>query len=294
MEGRHFIAILTDFGLVDPYVGIMKSVIRSYSPDVEIVDLTNLVPRHSVLSSAYLLYSAWDYLPPGAVVLGVVDPGVGSSRRELISATSGRVFVGPDNGMVSMLVRMYGKERVPGFRAAKSVLNELADRKPAYSHTFDGRDLFSPLAARAAVNGVDAIVGDPVDPIVLPGVHCVRFEQGRGTLLGHVLHVDHFGNIITSIHESDLRAGDHRSEGSPTGPFTGEAAAGSAHINVRAGTLETARISLSFSDVPENEPVAYIGSTGFLELAVRNANAAARYEIDIGDSVTASHSAASP
>src|SRR2546421_918797 len=162
--GRRYetVSFLSDYGLVDEFVGVVKSVIRSIAPPVTVVDITHQVPAHDVRAGSLTLVRAVQYLPPG-VVLAVVDPGVGSGRRAIAVevAEAEAVFVGPDNGLLASAVSMTG-----GATRAVSLTNE-AYHLPAPGPTFAGRDVFAPAAANLC-NGVDlAELGDPVDPLTL-------------------------------------------------------------------------------------------------------------------------------
>lgn len=268
------VAILTDFGYEDAYVAVMKGVMLAYEPSIRTVDVTHLVMPQSVLSAASVLHSALAYFPERTVFLCVVDPGVGSSRRELIATARGRTIVAPDNGLVSMVARMLPP--VVYHRAEAAVLSELARARPAYSHTFDGRDLFAPLAARIAVGGAAAVVGETADPVLLPAVFpkLQAAESSGGTavaapsLQGVVVHVDHFGNCVTAIHVSDIR---RRYE--------------PAEVVLHRPRVTIPSLSVAFSDVVEGSLLAYWGSSGFLEIAVNQGSAAAALSLRIGDTV---------
>ena len=264
------IALLTDFGYSDPYVGIMKGVISTSDPDIRCIDLTHAVRRHSILSAAYILYSAWDWLPEETVFLSVVDPGVGSVRRELIGMQGNKLVVTPDNGTVSLLAGMN-----PGlacYRAEPVLLEHLRQKKPRYSSTFDGRDLFAPLAARAAAaESVQDVIGNLTGEKITP---ILRQEAGYEPekKQGTVMHIDHFGNCVSSIHITDV----------------GKAASGSTggiSVSAGSGKFPELYLSESYSDVAPGEPIVYWGSAGFLELAVREGSAEEEYTLSIGDVV---------
>ena len=312
-----FVAVLSDFGYEDPYVGIMKGVMLSEAPDLRVIDLGHAVRPQCISSAAYCLYSAWDYLPSGTTLLSVVDPGVGSEREELLVEVSGRTLVTPDNGTVSLLQRMFGS--LHAYRASATVRAELRDRAFFLSSTFDGRDLFSPLAARMASEGISSVRGEAAQPVLLPelseppalreGSSADSGAQGSGEwreLVGTVMHIDRFGNYVTNIHYSDIR----RREGIPANApssadaerfydehsslaFASRETSGAASAEPSGETSEVAEtrtlitrgIRRFFGEVAVGETLAYWGSVGFLELAVRNGNCAARYGFDIGDEV---------
>src|SRR6516162_9338661 len=182
------VALLTDFGLSDGYVGVMKAVILGLAPGLPIIDLTHEVPPQDVRHGAWLLHTTWRYLPEGSVCLAVVDPGVGTPRRPVAFTAGGRCFVGPDNGLFSYVVH-----------AAEVSAAVVLDR-PEYhlspvSATFHGRDIFAPGCGPLAGGAPRAAMGSPLDPATLIAFEAPRPEPRADGLLGHVLHVDHFGNL---------------------------------------------------------------------------------------------------
>ncbi len=184
------IALLTDFGLTDAYVGTMKGVMLSICPAARLIDLTHAVEPQNIRQAAYLLLTAYRYFPPQTVFLVVVDPGVGTARQPIAVETDHGFYVAPDNGVLSyVLSQVQIRQQV--------ILQNPAYQLPAASQTFHGRDIFSPAAAHLA-NGV---------PITDLGPAVARIERLPDPLLkisaeqvcGEVLHIDHFGNVITSI-----------------------------------------------------------------------------------------------
>jgi S-adenosylmethionine hydrolase len=182
------IALLTDFGLSDPYVGIMKGVIVSCAPGVPILDITHSVGPQDVRQGALLLDAAWRWFPEGTVFVCVVDPGVGTARRAVVVASADRLFVGPDNGLFGLLPAPVTREITAPWGLA------------ARSRTFHGRDLFAPVAARLATGApfreVGPLVSDPV-PTALPE------PDADG---GEVIWIDHYGNCITNLPPRDSGA----------------------------------------------------------------------------------------
>lgn len=254
-----YIAIITDFGYKDPYVGIMQSVMLQAEPELRFIDLTQDISPFDIRSASYVLASAWPYLPPGTVVLLVVDPGVGSARRELIAARDGKFIVAPDNGAVSLLEHTAGP--LSCHRARPELLEELEGLRPGFARTFDGRDLFSPLAGRIASQGLDAVAGEEVEPLRLDDLGVRRRDAPEGPVLeGHVVHRDRFGNVVTTITAADLEA------------FRGASDAGELTARLHTGghgRWVRAALGRTFSDVEPGAPLAYLGSAGFLELALR-------------------------
>ncbi len=268
------VALLTDFGYEDAYVGVMKAVMLAVDPALTFIDLTHNVPPQNLTSAGYLAAAAWPWLPAGTVLLAVVDPGVGSARRELILEEGGKALVAPDNGLVTLLA-----DRFPGarmHRADAAYLELLASRKPAGSTTFDGRDLFSPIAAELARGNRTVIDPEVIEPVGIEDFVVAPLSGSR--LRCPVLHVDHFGNCITGI-SLDLPAVRDFLAGGPLRSVLINPAAG------RSGDRLPFRES--FSAVEVGHPLAYWGSTGFLELALRNGSYAARSSLSAGSIIEA-------
>jgi S-adenosylmethionine hydrolase len=272
------VALLSDFGGRDGYAGIMKGVILSRDPHIRIVDLTHEIDPHNILSGAYVLYSAWDYLPRGSVFCAVVDPGVGSGRATLLGEFNDRTLIAPDNGLISLLVRMIPDGRSYALQEdsvleltgnASSVQGRSVKAATA-SNTFHGRDLFAPAAALCAAGFSSRIRGRAVEPVVLPEA---MPEHRPGAVTGTILHIDRFGNCISSVHGTDLAAvGSNR--GSP--------------LHIHCGRFNANRICRTYADVPVGNPLCLLGSSAFLEIAVREASAAERFGVSQGQSLTVS------
>jgi hypothetical protein len=240
------ITLTTDFGLRDPFVGVMKGVILGICPDVRLVDLTHDVAPQDVLEAALVLESSARFFPGGTVHLAVVDPGVGSRRRGLAISAAGQRFVGPDNGLFSAAL---GE---PGWMAVS--LENPEYRLAEVSQTFHGRDIFAPAAAHLASGIALERFGPPVtDPMRLRFPDC-RLENGAW--VGEVIGADGFGNLLTSV----------------TARRLSEAAAG---WIVELGGRVLGPLVSCYADGREGEPSAIIGSSGRVEIFVRNANAQA-------------------
>ncbi|MBI4236332.1 MAG: SAM-dependent chlorinase/fluorinase [Chloroflexi bacterium] len=263
------ITLLTDFGLEDSYVAEVKGVLLSLAPEATLVDITHLVPPQDALRGALVLAAAFHRFPLGTVHLAVVDPGVGTARRAIAVAASGYHFVGPDNGLLSLALDRLGalgKRRPPrveplgGPRLGTRPLRggarvvELAEPRfwlPAVSSTFHGRDIFAPVAAHLAQ-------GVPLEEMGRPIASLLAFPFPRperapeGTLRGHVVAVDRFGNMMT-----DLQAQDLPSAGSD--------------MEVEIAGRRIVGLQQSYG---EEGLIALIASAGYLEIAVVNGNAA--------------------
>ena len=237
------IALLTDFGQQDHYVGAMKGSVLSVCPRATLIDLLHEVPRHDVAAGALALDAAFRFFPPGTVFLAVVDPGVGSSRRAIAVEAGGWLFVGPDNGLFTHVLEAYPSARV-------HLLANPALQRPPVSSVFHGRDLFGPAAAHLAcgfpLDEVGPRLADPVRLSVPPRLH------EEGACEGTVLAIDHFGNVVTSITETDLRQ--------LTAELRGE-------LEVQLGGRALPLVT-TYSDVAPGDACAVVGSSGRLEVAV--------------------------
>ncbi len=241
---RPIIALLTDFGSSDHYVAAMKGVMLGICPDATFVDITHDVPPQDILAGALEIEAVAPYLPPGTVVLGVVDPGVGSARRGIALETRALRFVGPDNGLFSLAG--------PSERVVE--LREPTFARQTVSATFEGRDRFAPAAAWIA-SGADLsqlgpIVRDPVELKVARPIVC------EGRVDGVVLRVDRFGNLVTNIGREAV--------GTLAPPLT---------IVLDGVTIE--RLSSTYAETPFGALCALVGSTDRLEIAVNGGSAAA-------------------
>lgn len=270
------ITLTTDFGTADGYVGVMKGVILSIAPDVQLVDLSHHIPPQDTQQAAYLLYTAFPFFPPDTIHVAVVDPGVGTERRAIALWTPQGSFVGPDNGLFT-----YVLTGVETWRAV-----ELAN--PAYrlgrvSHTFHGRDLFSPAAAYLAAGVPLEALGPPADDLI--SMPLPRLEVGPERVEGELLHTDRFGNLITSIGRLH-RDGDElvlmpAFRRTPAPPIRFPAAA--ARVELAGRSIQGIRRTYGEADV--GELVALVGSEGFLEVAVRQGNAREVLGVRRGDGV---------
>lgn len=183
------VTLLTDFG-DSPYTGTMKGVILSVTPDAKVVDLHHHVPMGNVVVAAYVLCHSFEYFPPGSVHVVVVDPGVGSERRVLMAQAGEHLFVAPDNGLLSLVLERIKRVRVFAFTRSEFAL-------PQVCATFHGRDVFAPLGAWLARGVPLPMMGRAINDPVTLDLPCPRWEEGR--LVGEILWVDPFGNLVTNI-----------------------------------------------------------------------------------------------
>ncbi|MBW1868490.1 MAG: SAM-dependent chlorinase/fluorinase [Deltaproteobacteria bacterium] len=201
MKRSGLITLLTDFGLEDPYAGMMKGVILAVNPDARIIDISHHIKAGSITRAAGMIRETYPYFPEGTVHVTVVDPGVGGKRRAIILMAQSHLFVGPDNGIFWPIINLHQDIKIIHITETKYFL-------PDVSNTFHGRDIFAPVAAHLS-KGADPLEMGPTisDPVKLP---LPASHQKGGTLYGQVVSVDHFGNLITNIHRKEIEefAGD--------------------------------------------------------------------------------------
>ncbi len=259
-----FLAFLSDYGLSDEFVGICHGVIATICPEARIIDLSHGVPRHDVRAGALVLSDALAYLPAG-VSLAVVDPDVGAARRAVaLAAADGRLFVGPDNGLL-----LPAAERAGGVDQAVDIASS-AFRLEPLSATFHGRDIFAPVAAHLAAGVALAEVGDPLDPAELVRLELPTPSREDDALLTHVLHVDRFGNL-------QLDAGHEHLEGS--GLRLGHPVL----LDATPGGSERLQYVRTFADVATGELLLYEDAQRRLAVAVSHGDAAARLGLKADD-----------
>ncbi len=249
------VSVLSDFGVSDPYVGIMKGVVLGAAPQVRVVDLTHMVPPQNVVVGALLLRSAVAFFPPGTVHLAVVDPGVGSARDPLVVTTDDAVLVGPDNGLLQPSAERLGFREARRIEASQYFLDPVSD-------TFHGRDIFAPIAGQIAAGQSPQEMGpllESMQSLDLPSPH----REG-GAIVGRVIHVDHFGNLVTNIEIADVF---------------------DSVVEVRAGAHRLGRLVRSYAEVGHGEVVAIGGSWGMLEISVRDGSAATALALGRGDEI---------
>lgn len=258
-QTQSIIGLITDFGNDDNYVGVVKGVIKGMVPGQEIIDISHGVVSYSVTNAQFCLYSSYRFFPAGTVFYIVVDPAVGTRRRALIAEDGGRQFVAPDNGILDAALS-----------PAAKVYAVREDRFGEVSATFHGRDIFAPVAALLAGGISPAELADPVDDYTRAPFPV--YSAGGGVFRGSVVHVDKFGNVITSLPNDLLN-------GMLTGAF---------RIHGAGGAF-TAVPGHTFADLDRGTAGLLIGSAGLLELAMNCASLAGRYGMKIDDGIVIEH-----
>jgi len=263
MSQRPIITLLSDFGFKDPYVAEMKAIILSICREALIIDISHEIEKFNIRMGAFVLAQASRYFPEGTIHVAVVDPGVGTARRPIIVETERSLYVGPDNGLLILAARNEGIRCIHEISNRKYMLKRV-------SRTFHGRDIFSPAAAYLAM-GVEAsqfgpVIRDPVKPSFSSPE--IREEE----IMGEVIHIDGFGNIITNVSEENLKA---------IGISEGR------NLSVQLGDKRMIlKMCSSYNEVQRNAPLSIIGGTGFLEISVNRGNASKIFNVKVGTPVT--------
>lgn len=257
MKAAGIITLITDFGLSDPYAGIMKGVILTINPHAGIIDISHQIKMGHITQAAYFLLESYRFFPKGTVHIAVVDPGVGGGRRPILLETQNHFFVGPDNGLFWPIIRSHQQIKIIHLTERKYFLSDV-------SHTFHGRDIFASVAAHLS-GGIDPLkmgtaINDPVS------IKVASPEQKKNILSGQVIHVDHFGNLITNIHRKAL-----------------EQFLGGAFPIIMAGTLKIDGMLKTYMDTDEGMPLALIGSSDCVEIAVNLGRACDHVDMDSED-----------
>jgi S-adenosylmethionine hydrolase len=275
MAQAPLVTLLTDFGLADGYVGTMKGVILGIAPGARLVDISHEIAVQGVRQAAYVLYATYRFFPLHTVHLVVVDPGVGSARRSIALRTSSGVFVGPDNGVFGYVMQREPVEAVVELTQPRYQLSPV-------SHTFHGRDIFAPAAAYLAAGTPIAELGPPVsDPILLP---LPVLKVVGEAIVGEVMHIDRFGNVITSVGELYWEQGGLLLR-SAFGQVDETRRISAAEVEVIVAGWESAGVRRTYAEVETGDMLALVGSSGHLEIAVRDGSAAERLGVHLGDEI---------
>jgi S-adenosyl-L-methionine hydrolase (adenosine-forming) len=256
VANRPIVTLTTDFGLRDHYVAAMKAVLIRECPAARLIDVTHSVPRHDILCASITLERAIDGFPKNTVHLAVVDPGVGTDRRLVISRIKEQYVVSPDNGLITWAWRVHCSA------SAKPQAGEIA--RLFFKHassTFHGRDILSPIAGMLARGVPMSDLSRPIDDPVLLDNLAPASDDARGT----IIHIDHFGNATTNIRQDALRE-------KPA-------------VNVRVNRRTIGKVRRTYWDVAPGKPLALIGSSGLLEIAVRDGSAHDDLKVRVGDEV---------
>jgi len=265
------ITLTTDLGLNDAYVAAMKGVILGINPEVRLIDICHTIGPQNILQAAFVLSTAYEFFPQKTIHLVVVDPGVGTERRAIILRTPSADFVAPDNGVLSYVIRQSLTKPLEENTNLQQVelkpeLEAVAITKPRFwrspvSPTFHGRDIFAPVAARLSLGFRPIDFGEAINSVtMLPLPH--PYWTPDGELVGHILHIDSFGNLITNIRSSDL-------------PQTKQ------EITIEVGNQLISGLSRTYAE--GKGLLALIGSSGYLEIALVGGSACALIDTKVGN-----------
>lgn len=256
MTSNRLITLLSDFGLNDVYVGVMKGVIARINPTLITIDLTHEIPPQNIQSAQFNLTNAYPYFPVGTVHVAVVDPGVGGARRSIAVECSDGILIGPDNGIFTSFINQKLVQVV-------ELIHTAYWRVPEPSNTFHGRDIFAAVAAHVASGVALTEVGIPIDPallVQLPLPTCTPTSTGA---MGNVQHIDRFGNVITNI-PGDLVRNQSWS------------------IAIGKRVIPGCR---TYGEVDASEPLALVGSHGWVEIAINGGDAHFQLRLNWHDSI---------
>lgn len=261
LEARPLIALLTDFGERDSFVASMKGVILSINPSAHLVDLSHQITSHQIQEAGYFLKSSYRYFPTGTIYVAVVDPGVGTERRALLVSAAGSFFVGPDNGLFTEIL-----EQEVGAKVWQ-VTNPQYRLETAGS-TFDGRDVFAPAAAWLSKGVPPSFFGPAIqDPIRRSVAIPVWHED---VLIGKIVSVDRFGNLISNITARQIREFRGATEQS---------------VEIHVGAYIIGDVVGSYSQGHRQSPSALVNSDGNLEIFLREDSAARCLQVGVGEEV---------
>ncbi|MDJ0691311.1 MAG: SAM-dependent chlorinase/fluorinase [Xenococcaceae cyanobacterium MO_188.B32] len=257
MTRKKILTLLTDFGLQDIYVGVMKGVIASINPDIHVIDLTHQIPAQNIVAARFCLLNAYTFFPENTVHVAVVDPGVGSQRRGIAIQYDRGFLVGADNGLFSGVLAQ------SAVIAAVELTNSDYWRVANPSHTFHGRDIFAPVGAHLA-NGVALKkLGKTIDPDSLVQLSLPELTINEREIIGCIQYIDRFGNLITNISAESIE-----------GKFWS--------VIVKEQEISCGK---TYSDVEIGKIIALVGSHSWIEIAVRNGSAREKLQIDWGEQV---------
>lgn len=262
-EKRPIITLLTDFGLSDHFVAVMKGVILNINRDVELVDISHAVPPQDVMHAAFLLKSTYAYFPTDTIHVVVVDPGVGTQRRALLVSSEKGYFIAPDNGVLSCIYEDAGVGEVRDITADHYFL------KPR-TGTFDGRDVFAPVAAWLSKGVSLSSFGDPISnykKLELPTPLPVQ----EGVLKCKILYIDHFGNLVSNLSREQFKEYLDASE--------------KRRFAFRVGEHTVSKLRQAYAEGEPDEVFAILGSSDLVEFSVNGGNAAALTHAGIGSDV---------
>lgn len=256
------ITLLTDFGTKDPYVASMKGAILSINPQCILIDITHQVSPHDIQEGAFLLANSYSYFPKGTIHLSIVDPGVGGIRKPILLVTPHHFFIGPDNGLFTIVAQREKVKKVVVLTRQKYFLSKL-------STTFHGRDVFAPVAAHLSLGIKPHVFGYQIDSVKKLGFETSFVREGK--LSGKIVHIDTFGNLISNI---DKKIFVRVTKGYP--------------YLIRVGKNKIHGLGKGYWEGKPGVPMALFGSSGYLEISINKGNAQKALKVKKGNRVIVS------
>lgn len=253
---RRIITLTTDFGTKDGYVGAVQGVILSINPQAQVLDITHQIPAQNIRSAAFCIYNYYSSFPEGTIHLAVVDPGVGGRRKGVLVQSQRYYFIGPDNGIFSLALQKEKSSKAVHLKNPKYFLGKI-------SPTFQGRDIFAPVAAYLSLGVKPEEFGPRISKLEKLELPVVKEYSQK--LVGEIIHIDNFGNLVTNVTRVELQ--DRKIS------------------RIKVNTKSIQDLSRTFSDVKPGEPVAYLGSSDYLEIGINQGNAAIKLKAKIADKV---------
>jgi len=244
---QQIITLITDFGLKDSFVGVMKGVLYSINPDITVVDVNHNITRHNIQQCAINLKNSYSYFPKGTIHLAIVDPGVGTARHPLIIESNQHYFIGPDNGVFSYI---FENNDCTVYRITANEYFPIN-----VSSSFHGRDVFSPIAAHLSISRNPERFGAVIDEYV--SIEIKRPKIDNNNIYGEIVYVDNFGNMMTNIENKDVENGDE----------------------IFVDDISIGKLSLSYSEGKADTLIAIYGSNGTIEIAMNQESAVGKYKI---------------
>jgi hypothetical protein len=254
---NRIVTLTTDFGLKDNFVGVVKGVILQKNPEAKIVDITHEISPQSILEAAFVINSAYSFFPSGTLHVVICDPGVGTRRRIIIVSTKKYLFLAPDNGVLSLVIKKEPPQKIINVSNHKFFLTPI-------SSTFHGRDIFAPVAGYLSRGGKLTELGEVIANIkMLP---LPQSEYKKNVIKTPVVYIDKFGNIITALSQKDWQEKVKKKN---------------FQLHFEKKKLEIS-LKRAYADGEQGEIIALFGSSGFLELAINHGNAAQRLQVKTG------------
>lgn len=261
MKQNNIITLTTDFGLSDPFVGIMKGVMLGINPLIRFIDISHLIEPQNIMQAYYTLKFSYKHFPSGTIHMAVVDPGVGSNRRPILIESKDYFFIGPDNGIFSFIVKNDPSVNIIELTEKKFFL-------PSVSQTFHGRDIFASVAGWLSSDVKPYEFGIPINnPVILK---IPEPDIVKGKISGEVIHIDRFGNLITNISETQFHS------------FVSER---DDKVRIKIKNSIISSICKSYSEANRLKPSSIFNSWGLLEIFIKNGNASRKLEIKNGEKV---------